>query len=221
MLTGAVAAASAGARGFDADTPLSDEAAQAFVQAGFTFCLRYVGRTAMNPSTDLSAEEAQRLLGHGLALMTVQHVEEPGWAPSQSLGEEYGRNAAEFTRQIGFPPGVSVWLDLECVDENAAASDVAAYCNAWYDQVAAAGYVPGVYVGYGPGLSGAQLYSELKFSSYWAAYNVDGVSRPAPRGWQMVQSTGSGTIGGVSTEVYDVDQIEMDGEGGVPRWLKA
>lgn len=219
MLTGSVASASAGARGFDADTPLSDEAAQAFVQAGYSFCLRYVGRTAMK-STDFSAEEAQRLLNHGLAVMTVQHVEEPGWAPSQALGEEYGRNAATFTQQIGVPPGVSVWLDLECVAENSAPSDVAAYCNAWYDQVAAAGYVPGVYVGYGPGLSGSQLYSELKFSSYWAAYNVDGVSHPAPRGWQMIQSTGTGTIGGLSTEVYDVDTIQPDGMGGVPMWLK-
>lgn len=220
MLSGTVAPAVPGARGFDANTPLSDEQARAFVQAGYTFCLRYVGRTEMKP-TDLSAAEAQRLLNAGLALMTVQHVLNPGWAPTQALGQEYGANAAAFTRQIGFPPGVTVWLDLESVADNSAAADVVAYCNAWYDQVAAAGYVPGVYVGYAPGLTGQQLYGKLKFSAYWAAYNVDGVSRPAPRGWQMVQSEGHGTIGGITTEAYDVDTIHTDGKGGVPVWLKA
>ena len=220
MLTGTVAPAQAGARGFDANTPLSDAAAKAFVQAGFSFCLRYVGRTEMH-SNDLTAQEAQRMLNAGLALMAVQHVLNPGWAPTQALGTEYGRNAAAFTKAIGFPPGVSVWLDLECVADNTAAADVVAYCNAWYDEVAAAGYVPGVYVGFAPGLSGQQLYSKLKFSSYWAAYNVDGVSKPGPRGWQMVQSVGSGTIGGITTEAYDADVIHPDGQGGVPMWLEA
>ncbi|HEX8395185.1 MAG TPA: DUF1906 domain-containing protein [Longimicrobium sp.] len=219
MLSGTVAAAQPGARGFDANTPLSDAQAQAFVQAGYTFCLRYVGRTEMK-STDLSAAEAQRILNAGLALMTVQHVLNPGWNPTQALGQEYGANAAAFTKQIGLPPGVSVWLDLECVADGTAASDVVAYCNAWYDQVAAAGYLPGLYVGYAPGLSGQQLYGKLKFKNYWAAYNVDGVSNPSPRGWQMVQSEGHGTIGGITTQAYDADVIQQDGKGGVPMWLK-
>lgn len=219
MLTGTVHSAPAGVRGFDANTPISDDAAAAFYAAGYRFCLRYVGRTQM-ASHDLSTDEAERLLGHGFGLMTVQHVLNPGWNPTQSLGQQYGANAAAFTQQIGFPAGVNVWLDLECVADGTSASSVIAYCNAWYDEVSAAGYVPGVYVGYQPGLTGSQLYSSLKFQHYWAAYNVDGVSKPSPRGWQLVQSVGSGTIGGITTEAYDADTTYVDGKGGTALWLQ-
>ena len=102
-----------------------------FRAAGYEFCLRYVGRTQM-ASYDLTAQEANDILDAGLALMPVQHVLDPGWQPTQALGAEYGANAAAFAQAIGFPPGVNVWCDLESVAESAAASDVAAYCNAWY-----------------------------------------------------------------------------------------
>lgn len=219
MLTGTIQSAPAQARGFDANTPLTAQAAAAFVAKGYQFCLRYVGRTQM-ASHDLSTAEADTILDAGLALMPVQHVLNPGWAPTGALGAEYGANAARFAQQIGFPAGVNVWCDLECVADDTAAADVIAYCNAWHDGVAAAGYVPGLYVGYGPGLTGSQLYGSLKFEHYWAAYNVDGVSDPRPRGWQMIQSEGSGTIGGITTEAYDADVTQMDGKGGAVLWLK-
>jgi hypothetical protein len=97
---------------------------------------------------------------------------------------------------------------------------VIAYCNAWYDGVAAAGYVPGLYVGYQPGLTGAQLYADLRFQAYWAAYNVDGVSTPHPRGWQLVQSEGQGAVAGISTESYDANTTRTDGMGGQVLWLQ-
>jgi hypothetical protein len=179
-----------------------------------------VGRVQM-ASYDLTADEAETILAAGLALMPVQHVLNPGWSPTQSLGAQYGANAAKFAQQIGFPPGVNVWCDLECVADKTDASDVIAYCNAWYAGVADAGYVPGLYVGYQPGLTGQQLYSDLKFQHYWAAYNVDGVSNPKPRGWQMIQSEGSGTIAGITTESYDADVTQTDGKGGAVLWLQA
>lgn len=219
MLSGSVQQAPAGARGFDANTPISSQAAADFYNAGYRFCLRYVGRTQM-ASYDLTTQEAEDILAAGLALMPVQHVLNPGWAPTQALGAEYGQNAATFAQQIGFPAGVHVWCDLECVADNTAASNVIAYCNAWYDAVAAAGYVPGLYVGYGPGLTGQQLYSNLRFQSYWAAYNVEGSCTPHPRGWRMVQSEGSGTVGGISTQSYDVDTTETDAMGGTVQWLQ-
>lgn len=219
MLSGSIQSAPAHARGFDANTPISPDAAAAFVARGFTFCLRYVGRTQM-ASHDLTTDEANVILDAGLALMPVQHVLNPGWAPTQALGAEYGANAASFAQQIGFPAGVNVWCDLESVADDARASDVIAYCNAWYAGVASAGYVPGLYVGYQPGLTGSQLYGSLQFQHYWAAYNVDGVSNPRPRGWQMIQSVGSGTIGGITTEAYDADTTQIDGKGGTALWLK-
>lgn len=154
-----------------------------------------------------------------MALMVVQHVLNPGWHPTQSLGQEYGANAAKFTREIGVPPGVNLWCDLESVASGTAASDVTAYCNAWAAQVAAAGYVPGLYVGYEPGLSSEQLY-DLAFAHYWGAYNIDGDEIPATRGLHLQQKVGSGgTIGGVSTEAYDDDWTLNDHLGGTAIWL--
>lgn len=219
MLSGTVQKAPAGVRGFDANTPISAGAAAEFAAAGFRFCLRYVGRVQM-AAHDLSTQEAEDILNAGLALMPVQHVLNPGWHPTGDLGAEYGANAAKFAQEIGFPPGVNVWCDLESVASSTAAADVIAYCNQWHAAVSAAGYVPGLYVGYQPGLTGPQLYADLKFTAYWAAYNVDGVSVPHPRGWQLVQSEGHGTIAGISTEAYDADTTRADASGGQVLWLQ-
>ncbi len=113
--------------------------------------------------------------------MAVQHVEAGEWAASGELGAEYGANAARFVAEIGFPPGVNVWLDLESVSPSCSAADVVAYRNNWFDAVEGAGYTPGIYVGWQPVLSISQLYSALKFKRYWGAYNVDAVI--PQRGW--------------------------------------
>jgi hypothetical protein len=219
MLSGPAQAAPAGVKGFDANVIITPDQADAFWNAGFRFAIRYVGRVEM-ASHDLAADEAEMLLAKGFGLMAVQHVLGGEWMATGDLGTEYGTNAARFSQQIGFPPGVNVWLDLESVSTQAATADVEAYCHNWYAAVSAAGYVPGVYVGWQPGLSGEQLYA-LPFQHYWAAYNVDGVSRPHPRGYQLVQSSGSGSVGSLSTDVYDVDETYVDDEGGQVLWLKS
>ena len=66
----------------------------------------------MQPTRDLSEAEANVILSAGLALMPVQHVAPQNWSPSQALGIRNGKNAAKHARQIGFPEGVNVWLDL-------------------------------------------------------------------------------------------------------------
>lgn len=219
MLSGTAQAAPANVKGFDANVTITSSQADAFWDAGFRFALRYVGRTQM-ASHDLTADEAAMLLSKGFGLMPVQHVQAGEWLATGDLGTEYGANAAQFSQQIGFPPGVNVWLDLESVSTQSAASDVVAYCNNWHAQVAAAGYVPGVYIGWQPGLSGSDLYNQLAFQHYWAAYNVDGVSTPRPRGYQLVQTSGSGNVGSLGTDVYDVDTTREDGMGGTVLWLK-
>lgn len=219
LLSGTVQAAPAGVKGFDANTPISAAAAQAFYQKGYRFCIRYVGRVQM-ASYDLTQAEAKTILQNGLALMVVQHVLNPGWSPTAELGAQYGSNAARFSKQIGVPPGVNVWCDLESVSEQAAAGDVIAYCNAWHDQVAESGYVPGLYVGYGAGLTPQQLYQKLKFRAYWGAYNLNSDEVPAVRGLQMKQKVGTGgTIAGITTEAYDDDYTLTDALGGNVLWL--
>jgi hypothetical protein len=218
-LSGIIQHAPAGLKGFDANTPLSASTAAAFHEKGYRFVVRYVGRTAM-ASYDLTSAEAKTILEAGLALMVVQHVLNPGWSPTESLGQEYGANAAKFTKQIGVPPGVNLWCDLECVATGTPASDVKAYCNAWAAQVSASGYVPGLYVGYEPGLSAQELYDDLAFDHYWGAYNIDGDSIPAVRGLLLRQKVGTGgTVGGVSTESYDDDETLNDELGGSAIWL--
>ena len=216
-LPGTAQSATTGVKGFDADTPISFAAAGQFFAQGYRFCLRYVGRTAMG-NEDLTSDEAEDILRANLALMVVQHVEEEGWSPTGGLGTTYGTNAATFSQQIGIPAGVNVWLDLEGVSPAAAAGDVAAYCQAWYTAVAAAGYLPGIYVGWEPGLSAQQIY-DLPFQHYWGAYNVDGDATPAC-GWCLKQHPGSGgTVAGVDTSVYDDDFALTDAEGRTAMWL--
>ncbi|HET7461204.1 MAG TPA: DUF1906 domain-containing protein [Longimicrobium sp.] len=218
VLAGTVSAAPPGAKGFDANVTITPSVARAFAQAGYRFCIRYVGRTQM-AGHDLTAAEANDILAAGLALMVVQHVLDPGWEPTDDLGDEYGTNAGRFCKQVGLPPGVNVWCDLEGVSGDAAAQNVIAYCNQWYAQVREAGYVPGLYVGYGAGLSAQQLYQKLRFQHYWRAYNLNDDQVPAGRGVQLTQKTGKGTVGGLTTEVYDDDFTQTDALGGNALWL--
>jgi hypothetical protein len=212
-LSGSIRNAPAGMKGFDANVTISASVAKQFVQAGYQFAVRYVGRTQM-ASHDLTTAEANTLLDAGLALMTVQHVQSGEWMPSGDLGTTYGRNAGQFTAAIGFPPGVNVWLDLESLSSSASSADVIAYCNNWYAQVAAAGFTPGVYVGWQPMLSNNELYSKLKFQHYWGAYNVDAVI--PVRGWVMKQSPAHTQVAGID---HDDNLTHVDGAGGQVMWL--
>ena len=72
-----------------------------------------MSRGGREQANDLHESEARTILNAGLALMPVQRVARAGWSPTKSLGTTYGRNAAAHVREIGFPPGVNVWLDLE------------------------------------------------------------------------------------------------------------
>src|SRR5947209_1884674 len=114
-LPGTINSAPAGKHGIDCNTVLTAANCNAIKVQGYSFCLRYVSRGEHEPSGDLSAAEASIILSSGLALMPVQHVarKKGGWSPSEALGEEYGQNAAAHVHEIGFPPGVNVWLDLE------------------------------------------------------------------------------------------------------------
>jgi hypothetical protein len=212
-LPGSLRSAPAGIKGFDANVTISASVAKQFLAAGYQFAVRYVGRTQM-ASHDLTAQEAGTLLEAGLALMAVQHVEAGEWMPSGELGTEYGRNAGQFTAAIGFPAGVNVWLDLESVSSSAAEADVIAYCDNWYDQVAAAGFTPGIYVGWQPMIPNSDLYRKLKFAHYWGAYNVDAVI--PVRGWVMKQTPAHTQVAGIE---HDDNFTHVDGAGGQVIWL--
>jgi hypothetical protein len=223
-LTGTVQPAPPGSRGFDTDTPLTSCTAKAFHEAGFRFAIRYLSLGATEQPGDVTAEEVQAILGEGLTLMAVQHVPEPGWRPTAPLGEEYGANAACNAHSAGLPPGMNIWLDLEGVNSGSPASQVSSYCNAWFEQVSAAGYFPGLYVGAGAVLDEEQL-NALQVNFFWKSGRNTGSQQPGScfeylypeKGYCMVQSiSGTAQIDGVS---YDSDVIKKDNCGDTPLWL--
>ena len=199
--------------GFDSDTPITASLAGQFYSSGYKFCFRYLSLGRESPR-DLSAPEATSILNSGLALMPVQHVREPGWSPSANLGEADGENAASNAQEVGFPPGINVWCDVEGVISTATPQDVIDYCQAWYGAVYNAGYVPGLYVGSRAQLSGEQLY-QLSFQHYWKSQS--NVPEIPHRGYQLIQLFPSITAHGIA---IDVDVTQPDNAGGQAQWLR-
>jgi hypothetical protein len=153
--------------------------------------------------------------------MLVQYVESDSmWIPTAAKGTRNGGIAAAEAVSLGIPWGVTIWCDLEGVKVGTPRQQVIDYCNRWHTAVSAAGYVPGLYVGYHPGLTGSQLYLKLRFTHYWGAYNLNSDQVPATRGVQMRQSVrrAQDAVPGVQLD-FQVDRISADRLGGLPTVL--
>jgi hypothetical protein len=217
MLDGHVITAPNNVRGFDTAERLTPATMQAFFDKGYRYAVRYVRRDQVHPS-DLGAAEAESLLEVGLGLMIVQHVEsDTSWTPNGDKGATNGGVAAAETTAVGVPHGVSVWCDLEGVAAGTPATDVIEYCNNWHQAVAAGGYLPGLYIGWHCGLTPKQLYEELRFTHYWAGYNLNADQVPIVRGIQMKQGAAkkSDRPAGVTID-FDTDRVKADALGGRP-----
>lgn len=203
-----------GAIGFDTDYKLTPDHIGQFAQAKYDYAIRYLTLgTVQDTSVDLDGTEAQNILDRGLGLMPVQRVRLPGWAPSADLGTYDGTNSRAHAYTVGFPAHVNVWLDLEGINVGTDPKDVIAYCNNWYDAVAAWGYIPGLYVGSCSILTGDQLYHELKFQHYWKSMSA--VPTPLPRGFQLIQTAAQPYYG----VPIDRDVAQTDHQGGQAQWL--
>jgi hypothetical protein len=217
-LAGHVIVAPDGVRGFDTAQRVTSKMARAFFDHGYRYAVRYVRRDTPHPERDLNAAEASALLTVGLGLMVVQYVEsEDSWAPSGDKGAKNGEIAGVQAAKVGVPSGVMLWCDLEGVAPKTPAADVIAYCNRWHQAVASAGFLPGLYVGWRCGLNAKQLYEELRFTHYWAAYNLNADEAPAVRGVQMKQSASKpvDTRAGVGI-AFQTDVVRTDALGGRP-----
>ena len=73
MLNAYVYTAPNGLKGFDANSVVSRNDAEAFYAVGYRFAVRYVRRSQKH-EYDLTAREARDILAAGLGLMVVQHV---------------------------------------------------------------------------------------------------------------------------------------------------
>ena len=211
-LPGEVQNAISSVPGFDCDTCLSADLARQFLTQGYKFCFRYVARGHLT-SQDLTAEEATNILNSGLALMPVQHAHKQGWSPNQALGQQDGQEASGNADTVGFPDRVNLWCDLEGVNGSAQAKDVIHYCEAWYEAVSAAGYIPGLYVGSEALLNGRQLY-DLPFQHYWRSQSQ--VPDIPHRGYQVVQLSPPIQLNGGR---IDLDVAVNDGQGGAAQWV--
>jgi hypothetical protein len=205
--------ATPGMQGGDINAVLNAQQCKQLIEGGLSFVIRYLPRTSVLAAGNLTLAETDTILTSGLALSAVQHAAIPGWQPSAGLGQIYGKNAGIFAAEAGLLPNMNIWLDLEEVAEDSTAADVIAYCNGWYAAVAEAGYLPGLYVGWGVKLSSAQLYSALSFRSYWESYNAD--IPVATRGYQLIQHPQQ-TLGDL---VYDPDTVQKDELGDLPLFV--
>lgn len=212
-LDGRIQKASPNVRGFDKNIAIASLVeAQDYYNQGFRFCLRYLSLGTGQAHGDLSSLEASWILQAGLALMPVQHVRFSPWDPNGPLGTQTGAHATSNAINVGFPPGVNVWLDLEGIRIGTNPQNVINYCNSWYAQVAVAGYVPGIYVGSNCILDSNQLYNDLKFEHYWrAGGNIPDV---ATRGYQMIQHIPNDPNDDLDTNITQTDQL-----GGSVFWL--
>jgi hypothetical protein len=119
---------------------------------------------------------------------------------------------------IGFPPGINVWLDLEGVRSGTSASNVIAYCNNWFDEVAAKNYVPGIYVGADAILTDTQL-ANLKFEHYWKSGSI--VPSIPGRGYQLIQTIPNPPLGELRHGIHiDLDKTQTDSQKDQVLWLK-
>lgn len=209
MLNGSVIQAPNGSKFFDADSIISPNVAKLFRAHGYAGAIRYVGRRTTAPQ-DIRPAEAQGILAANLALMLVQHVQQPGWIPSYTLGLEYGTYAASSAVNIGYVSGGTIWCDLEGVKLHEPDQETIDFCNAWVTQVGHAGYTPGFYIGYEPGATGIEFYSKTNVEHFWRAYNGDII--PPTRGFQMAQKTEQ-IMAGIH---FDPNTVMTDKLGGLP-----
>lgn len=209
--------AARGEYGFDCNTVVSVANAQVFAGRGYTFAVRYLPRVKQGIN-DLTATEVVTLHGAGISVMPVQHVQsETMWEPTSDKGDAYGSVAAQRAVACGFLPGCTVWLDLEGVAEWTPAELVVEFCRRWYANVRAAGFEPGVYVGWRCGLSASDLYYKLSFTRYWGAYNLNADESPVKRGLCMKQGL-MNSPAGIHYGI-DSDVIRADALGGLPTLL--
>lgn len=203
-------------KGFDCNVKLSYELAKKFKSQGYDFVMRYVGRLRKSTKIDIDRNEIANIHRAGMSVGIVQHCPpKPGILPSKSLGEEYGKNAAKFSREAGYKAGCIIYLDLEDVNikYKNRQQEIIDFCNEWYKEVLAAGYTPGVYVGFNTFLSGQELYYKLKFRHYWRS--MSRVPDVYKRGYEMKQSPQI-----IANGIYiDPDEVTGDNLGNKPIFM--
>lgn len=200
--------AEVGARGADS-LPFSQggtlSMAQGLRVAGYDFFVGYLG--------SVTPARLAVILTAGMAFMPVTY------------GGEYEDGADDELAQLralNIPAGVSVWLDMEGLSAfHADPPTLIGKVNAWADKVAAAGWMPCLYVGVPQPLTSVELYN-LHVKRYWRGQGsvrdrFNALAEPSC-GWCMTQMFPSITRGSV---LIDANIVGQDYKARVPMMVAA
>jgi len=201
-----------GARGVDS-LPFSQGGtaaqAQALAARGVDFFVGYLGA--------MSAGRLAAVLDAGLAFMPVTFA----GAVFNGAEDELAQLA-----HLGIPLGTTVWLDLEGAKTLTVPIDVLTrQVNDWAAKIAAAGYMPGLYIAPPQPFTGPEL-AKLAVTRYWnSAGRVQDRNgkiwdEPEGCGFCMRQAYPQGNFRDTGVFV-DVDIIWQDRRGRVPSWVRA
>ena len=181
-----VKAAPVGSRFIDTVVKINPTIAASLKAAGVDGVFRYLG--------SIDSKEVSAILGAGLMLGAVCFSRAPGWQPSASIGASDGASMVAHAKSAGLLPGMTLWVDFE--GPSGTATDQMAYINSCADQITAAGYVAGLYVGLSA-LNPAQLFS-TRVHAYWKSLS----NVPTPTcGFQVYQIYPTTKIANVELDV--------------------
>ncbi len=204
--------AEVGARGVDSypySLGGSFAQAQALKASGIDFFVGYLG--------SLDAARLGHILDAGLAFMPVTLAGEYFDGPADELAH---------LKHLNIPPGVTVWLDLEGPKSfKHPPQDLINLTDKWATAIAAAGYMPGLYIGSPQPLTGDEL-AKLKVVRYWKApsrifdRNGKAWDGPSSIGHCMFQMWPQGNWRDTGVFV-DVNIVGQDFRERVPTWLRS
>lgn len=152
-------------------------------------------------------QRVQDCLDAGLGVMAV------------TFGNQWsGQATVAAVKSWGLPAGTTVFLDVEGAGAlKVPPGELMGDINAWADAVAAAGYVPGLYVGVPQPLTSDELY-QLRVVRYWRGQGSvrdrsNALAEPTGCGWCMTQMWPSQTCAGV---LVDFSMVGHDYKGRAP-----
>jgi hypothetical protein len=191
--------------------------------AKYHFVIRYLRRdTHVNQRPDskgdlvsLSHQELGELLAVDMPVGLVQFGA-LRVVPDEAKGARVGAAAAANAKELGAPPGATIWCDCEWITKPTWEQQES-YIEAWASEVGGAGYSPEIY--YTPDIDPgardsaerAEIIYRLKgIKGYWQGGSI--VGGVASRGYSMIQ--------GLPTEldglIFDQDMARLDAFGGRP-----
>ena len=189
----------------DTSTKLTSSEAKALYAAGVRTVGRYLFFRYPQGPGDLDAAELAALVDAGLTVFAIQHVRNPGWTGSSSLGGADAQAAIANAQAAGYVgDGLCLALDLE-----GCKTGDPAHAAAWCTAVGSAGYRPLVYIGYASGMVTPGMGALAGDPRFWCDYAPIS-ARPIPsRGYSLHQQAQT-TLAGVGVDrdtILDADGL--------------